>query len=334
LRGVVARLLGRGSEKNNRYILGSTFDLLFNARNRLHGKLIEIDGGVISLRAYKVGTLHLDIAPDIALAMNRILAKLYPTAIPDKFRTPRPARKTKPVMVEKLLPIPLLEELWGLRLDANGPYLSIDRKKISKEAQELLLKLDGKPNHDKSLWHFPYEIRPVLTNICDMGKIPDDKSFQFYPTPEHIAERLIELLDVADDMVCLEPSAGTGAIAKKLSSNTMCYELSTMRSDILKAQGLRCENVDFLDVAPQAIYDRIAMNPPFDQGRAMHHFRHALKFLKPGGIIGAILPNGYYQKGAERVPYEGIELEHIETMHEQFGDAKVYVQLVIARKSL
>lgn len=334
LRGVVARLSGRGSEKNNRYIFGSTYDLLYDARKNQHGKKIEIDAGAIVIKAFKAGTLHLDIAPDIALEMNRILAKLYPTAIPSQFRSPQPTRKAKPVVVEKLLPIALLEELWDLRSNTNGGYLTVEEKRISADAQAILLKLDGKLSHGKTIWTFPYDIKRVLKGICESGRMPDDKSFQFYPTPDHVVERLIDLLDVDEAMRCMEPQAGTGAIAKKLPPNTMCYELSTMRSDILKAQGFRCENVDFLDVTPEAIYDRIAMNPPFDQGRAMHHFRHALKFLKPGGIIGAILPNGYYQKGEERVPYEGIELEHIETMHEQFGDAKVYVQLVIARKSL
>jgi type I restriction-modification system DNA methylase subunit len=37
----------------------------------------------------------------------------------------------------------------------------------------------------------------------------------------------------------------------------------------------------------------VLMNPPFDKKRSdIHHVLHALKFLKPGGRLVAIMPSG------------------------------------------
>ena len=37
---------------------------------------------------------------------------------------------------------------------------------------------------------------------------------------------------------------------------------------------------------------RVAMNPPFDRERDIDHVMHALTFLKPGGVLTAIMSAG------------------------------------------
>ncbi|MFD2427391.1 hypothetical protein ACFSUK_02785 [Sphingobium scionense] len=44
-----------------------------------------------------------------------------------------------------------------------------------------------------------------------------------------------------------------------------------------------------LDPAHYAPFDAVIMNPPFDRGRDCDHVRHALAFLKPGGVLVAIM---------------------------------------------
>jgi len=48
---------------------------------------------------------------------------------------------------------------------------------------------------------------------------------------------------------------------------------------------------DFLALNPAdfAPFDRVVMNPPFDRGRDCDHVRHAYQFLKPGGVLVAIM---------------------------------------------
>lgn len=47
--------------------------------------------------------------------------------------------------------------------------------------------------------------------------------------------------------------------------------------------------IDFLSVEPMASFDRIVMNPPFGRQADLKHVSHALKFLKPGGLLVSVM---------------------------------------------
>ena len=68
----------------------------------------------------------------------------------------------------------------------------------------------------------------------------------------------------------------------------------------LKAQGL-AETIwegDFLEVEPQRVYDGVIMNPPFARGDDMRHVLHALKFVRPGGRLAAVVSQCFtFHKG-------------------------------------
>ncbi len=51
---------------------------------------------------------------------------------------------------------------------------------------------------------------------------------------------------------------------------------------------------DFLKISPETtgLYDRVVMNPPFDRERDIDHVLHAISFLKPGGVLVAIMSAG------------------------------------------
>lgn len=128
------------------------------------------------------------------------------------------------------------------------------------------------------------------------------KNFGFFPTPEDAAFRLIEAASLhrregQDVLRILEPSAGTGNLAALCvgeGREVDCVEVQASHAAMLRASGLyrSVRHMDFLDLPPMPIYDRVVMNPPFDRERDIDHVMHALKFLKPDGRLVAIMSAG------------------------------------------
>lgn len=136
--------------------------------------------------------------------------------------------------------------------------------------------------------------------FSDVGRvIKTARNFGFFPTPKDVIDRLINRFYVhkGDEITVLEPSAGTGNIAKELVKKGAivdCVEIQTGLALELEEQGIykNVFNMDFLKMDPQIHgkkYDYIYMNPPFDRGLDMEHIVHAMKFLKPGGILEAVM---------------------------------------------
>lgn len=56
---------------------------------------------------------------------------------------------------------------------------------------------------------------------------------------------------------------------------------------------------DFLRCSAETLwgeFDKILMNPPFEDGADIRHIQHARKMLKPGGTLVAICANGPRQR--------------------------------------
>ena len=55
---------------------------------------------------------------------------------------------------------------------------------------------------------------------------------------------------------------------------------------------------NFLQVAPDPRFDAVVMNPPFYGRHYKLHLDHAVRFLKPGGVLVCILPaTAHYDHG-------------------------------------
>jgi len=119
------------------------------------------------------------------------------------------------------------------------------------------------------------------------------KDLQYYPTPIRVVESIVDDLYIQQGDLVLEPSCGCGrfldAIREK-TSKILAFEIDPSRAQICRDKGYNVQQKNFLDAPPQAIFDYVIMNPPFYGKHYAKHVNHALKFLKPGGILKAILP--------------------------------------------
>lgn len=119
----------------------------------------------------------------------------------------------------------------------------------------------------------------------------------FFATPDVVVEIMLGSIG-HDAKRVLEPSAGTGAIARavrKSGRTVKCIELSGERAAVLRELGFDVTQADFLTVPPPEgddRFDAVIMNPPFGVGGslAIDHVWHALKFLRPGGRLVAVMP--------------------------------------------
>lgn len=138
----------------------------------------------------------------------------------------------------------------------------------------------------------------------------------FFPTPEELAEKKIELLKLENRDTILEPSAGLGHLADRIKEkgfSITCIEVHSGLCDVLREKGHIVINEDFLNHYEN--YDKIIMNPPFENSQDIHHVKHAFNLLKSGGRLVATMANnkaknsdflewvnlnGYYEKNPEK----------------------------------
>lgn len=158
-------------------------------------------------------------------------------------------------------------------------------------------------------------------DIFENRKTTLAKNFGFFPTPEAAAERVIEYARIGYQegvqLRVLEPSAGSGNLARLAAAEREvrdwnyetksfsyqrgrpivdCIEIQQHLVAALSLEGIynKVIHADFLKVNPDPnnLYDRVVMNPPLDRERDIDHVTHAMKFLKPGGRLTAIMSAG------------------------------------------
>jgi len=299
------------------------------------GQWNEFDGGAFKIRLYKKGTAHMEVHPDIAWQLNKVLAHLYPMAIPAEFRT-KPARKPKEHRLhDDLVSFEVIKDL-----ERGLPYHDREAKNLSYEHKEpplaptvSVMERLGGVNTEKGCWEFGYLIKPVLKELSRAGRIPEQKSHQFYPTPAELAEIAVRMAAIEPHHTCLEPSAGQGGLADLMPKSTTCVEVSPLHCAVLKAKGFRTIENDFLKIktfddptgkTPWLDFDRIVMNPPFSDGRGVAHVKHAATMLSANGVLVAILPAS--NKG--KIIADGMKHEWSEIYRDMFRDASVDVVIL------
>ncbi|MCI4650871.1 methyltransferase [Phaeodactylibacter sp.] len=118
----------------------------------------------------------------------------------------------------------------------------------------------------------------------------------FFPTPRPLAETMVDLLDIQEgDRVC-EPSAGLGHLADVATEENPGIDITLIEQYWPLVEALRKKGYeqvvqgDFLEYNERK-FDRILMNPPFENLADIDHVRHAYSLLNPDGKLVAIMAN-------------------------------------------
>jgi len=212
------------------------------------------------------------------------------------------------------------------RIEGNNVYLpqQLDRK-LYEQVNKALVGIGGKWNRSAKAHVFPSDPSKLLGRVKEGEKINLKKDFQFFETPDDIADELVRLAFEVPYQIgrILEPSAGQGAIIdaihrKDPDIKVWCFELMGTNSQILKDKytedqiGLYRES-NFLNTKNFDGYSMIIANPPFTKNQDIDHIMHMYKCLEPGGKLVSIASNHWAESSNKK------ETEFQEWLYEKQG---------------
>lgn len=183
------------------------------------------------------------------------------------------------------------------------PDITLDRKLYLEVAGAL--NLIGGKWVGRKVMGFVFEEDPteLLSQIAGGENRNLKKEYQFFATPDSLADRVVQLACIGDNDTICEPSAGSGAMLKAIHKmygvrKTYGYELmpinQTRLADIPEFELL---GADFLEC--NQTFDRIIANPPFSKNQDIEHIYKMYDCLNPGGRIVTICSK-HYQLASDR----------------------------------
>lgn len=340
------------------------------ARNRLARFCLDGSGGRLdeayhSLRSLMVGletkvsgleriephedprgscfTLHFNRDGVYETEVQHLALNWTPTSI----KTLPKSIPTKPDSNASMLPRPtkVNADVLGVLAQAHvvGNEVSIPQRlspKAYAKVKAVLEELGGSWHTGRQSFIYEEDPAPMLDSLIEHGSMLTRRDYEFFPTPPHLVQQLIQHSLLKPGMKVLEPEAGSAAIALAAAEvvgkeNVTCYELMPRNVDKLKAMGFSVSApTDFLSVQPVPTYDVVLMNPPFSGGKDVAHVLHALQFLKPKGEVWAIMSTTWQTGDIQRsvrfrelVESHGLLVQSIE--RGAFGDSGTDVPTVL-----
>lgn len=175
-------------------------------------------------------------------------------------------------------------KLPGIQLERNQ-YLDVKKH----------LELIGGKWKGGKIQGFVFSCNPtdLLSQIASGEKRNLKKEYQFFETPDNLADELVELAEIETNDTVLEPSAGRGAIIKAIHRKfpeleVSGYELMNLNQSFLtKIDHFKLLGTDFLAEC-NTQFDVIVANPPFSNNQDIDHIRMMFSLLKPGGRLVSI----------------------------------------------
>lgn len=175
-----------------------------------------------------------------------------------------------------------------------GSNVSVE---VCEKLAEIFELLGGKPV-DTLRKSFSFD-RPIdydrLTGVGETGEHEASITERFFETPDWVIDRMIALVGGNMVGVVLEPSAGNGAILRRVIGHRcafIAYEINKERANALReefGEKAAVVNLDFMGVYDGAfLVDYVLMAPPLDELRDISHIMHAATFLNVVGKLVAV----------------------------------------------
>ena len=160
---------------------------------------------------------------------------------------------------------------------------------------------------------FKTDPRPQVEGLVTSGELVVERD-GFFETPRKVVERMLELVPVSKtDHSILEPSAGMGAIVKGLISygvrpnSILCVEKNSDRALKLRdfvGDVFCCDFLRFMLDVDFRKFDRIYMNPPFEELQDIDHVKHAYDLLADGGkMISVMAESAFFRSDKKSVAF-------------------------------
>lgn len=211
------------------------------------------------------------------------------------------------------------EILQKCRVDGNIvrlPEGQLDRKLYQEVAKALEL-IGGKWVGKKTMgFVFNEDPTDLLAQIANGDQRNLKKEFQFFETPDEVADWLVQYAYLNEEHPILEPSAGQGAIVKAINrqfpdKQVQCYELMPINVEFLKKiPTVEVIGKDFLENEQK--FDRIIANPPFAKNQDIDHIYKMFESLNEGGRIVTVASKHWQLSGNKKETRFREWLEEIE----------------------
>ena len=195
---------------------------------------------------------------------------------------------------------PVLEVLSAATLSGSALILNgtLDRK-LYTDTNKVLEAIGGKWNKKAKAHLFDGDVIEIVDPIILTGEYTRTKQdFGQFDSPPEVVGRVMELACIQSGHTVLEPSAGLGALA--VAAHNRGGIVTALEIDQKRYQNLSALNFhdvglvdDFLTVpVPKIGFDRVVMNPPFARQADLLHVRRAFEWLKPDGLLVAVMSAG------------------------------------------
>lgn len=174
------------------------------------------------------------------------------------------------------------------------PPVQLDRKTYQKVANVLNM-IGGKWVGGKTK-AFKFDKNPsaLIKKYLEGEDVNFKKKFQYFATPQPLAEKIVSMADLKPSDKVLEPSAGQGAIIKEINKlgvipsyfEIMDLNLEAINNDSsIKGEFL---GKDFLKGDTNNQFDKIIANPPFSKNQDIKHIMKMYDSLKKNGALVSI----------------------------------------------
>lgn len=206
--------------------------------------------------------------------------------------------------------------------------------------------MGGKWNRKSGGHTFPTDPRPQVEGLVETGALTVERD-GFFETPRAVVERMLELAppNIGIWDLILEPEAGMGAIVKVILErvvrplNIWCVEKNRDRASALKDLVGDVFCCDFLIWNTEKRFQRIYMNPPFEELQDVDHVRHAYDLLTDDGALVAVMSESPFFRSDRKAEEFRLWLESVGGYSEKLPEGSfkesgtgVNARLVVIKK--